>query len=178
MNIMLKTSVRTILKLNSREQALRHAEAYRSRYASLAAGLSPEQGQRSVEVPPMPGVDDDMRRWSFYMILEHNTIVNRSMTAMVVHLAQGTPIRDGLVKDPKKDVMPSVSAGAEQLAAFNASVEDHISTIPGIGALRGTRRSDHVVFGSFDAHMWNSMFSFHLGLHLRQAAFVAKAVHR
>ena len=32
----------------------------------------------------MRGVDEDMRRWSFFMILEHNAIVNRSITASVV----------------------------------------------------------------------------------------------
>jgi hypothetical protein len=38
--------------------------------------------------------------------------------------------------------------------------------------LRGTGTSPHPVFGDFDAHKWNCMFTFHLGLHLPQAEYV------
>ena len=30
----------------------------------------------------------------------------------------------------------------------------------------------HPIFREFDAHKWNCMFAFHLGLHLKQAEYV------
>ena len=58
----------------------------------------------------MSGVDEDMRRWSFFMILEHNAIVNRSITASVVQLANGESLTGQATIDVKKGVMPSGAA--------------------------------------------------------------------
>jgi hypothetical protein len=117
-----------------------------------------------------------MRDWSFFMIAEHNAIVNRSMAAIVKSLAKGeSPSGPGLI-DPKTDVMPSADPGREHFQAFERSVEEYLREEPGLGPLRGTRTWPHPVFGPFDAHRWHCMFGFHLGLHLKQAAFVVRTV--
>lgn len=121
----------------------------------------------------MPGVDEDMRRWSFFMILEHNAIVNRAITATVAQLAQGEAPSGAAMIDPKKDVMPSVESGESQVESFADSVRQHLHTVKNLGNLRGTNTAPHPVFGAFDAHQWNCMFVVHLGLHLRQAEYVA-----
>lgn len=173
-NIFIRTIVRSMFILTSRERALSQAAAFVQKYDSLAEGLFPEAGQRPVEVPPMQGIDEDMRRWSFYMILEHNNIVNRSISATIGQLVTGEPLSGAAAIDPKKDVMPSESAGEEQLQSFRHSVTDHVRMIMGLGRLRGTKTSPHMIFGDFDAHKWNCMFPFHLSLHYRQAEYVVR----
>jgi hypothetical protein len=171
-NLVIKAAVRTLFLCQSRDQALRQSETLAGQYAALAAGLSEEAGRMSVEVPPMRGVDEDMRRWSLFMLLEHNTIVNRSITAAVVQLANGESLSGPATIDVKKGVMPSSSADESQVELFARSVADHIAAVRGLGDLRGTKTSRHPIFGQFDAHKWNCMFAFHLRLHLPQARFI------
>jgi hypothetical protein len=173
-NPLIKEAVRTLFLCQSRDQALRQSETLAGQYTALAAGLSKEAGQMMVEVPPMRGVDEDMRRWSFFMLLEHNTIVNRSVTATVRQLANGEALSGSAMIDMKQGVMPSASAGQSQVELFAHSVADHIATVRGLGKLRGTTTSRHPVFGKFDAHKWNCMFAFHLRIHLPQARFIAE----
>ncbi len=170
----LKTAVRSLFLLTSRGRALRQATAYAGKYAALGEGITDEVGRLGVEVPPMPGVDEDMRRWSFFMILQHNTIVNTSITASVCQLARGEPLHGAAAIDPKRDVMPSPSAGREQLEAFRRSVTAHTEAVGRLGRLRHTRTSRHPLFGDFDAHRWNCMFSFHLRVHYPQAVRVIR----
>lgn len=171
---MIKAAVRTLFLCQSRDQALRQSEALAAHYTELAARLSKEAGRMSVEVPPMRGVDEDMRRWSFFMLLEHNTIVNRSITASVVQLAKGEPLSGPATIDAKKGVMPSSLADESHVELFAQSVADHIAAVRELGNLRGTKTSRHPIFGPFDAHKWNCMFAFHLRIHLPQARFIVK----
>jgi hypothetical protein len=171
-NLLIKAAIRTLFTFTSREKALEQSEIRLRQYLELAEGLPNEVGQRCVEVPPMRGVDEDMRRWSLFMILEHNAIVNRSITATIVQLARGEALSGPAALDPKKDVMPSSSADASQCKDFADSVTQHIEAVKSLKRLRGTRTSPHPIFGKFDAHKWNCMFAFHLGLHLPQAEYV------
>ena len=177
-SILLKMAVRTLFACTGRGAALRQCESVLGRYLALAQGLSEVDGRRTVEVPCMPGVDEDMRRWSLFMILEHNTIVNRAISANVVQLARGEEPSGAAVIDVKRDVMPSVSAGPAQVDAFARSVRQHVEAVGALPVLRGTKRSLHPIFGPFDAHQWNCMFAFHLKLHLRQARFVVEYARR
>ncbi len=173
---LLKLVVRSLFMITTRDRAVRQANRYLESYLKLSEGLSSEAGSRPVEVPPMPGVDEDMRRWSFFMILEHNAIVNRCISATVEQLVRGDPMLSGAAAiDPKLGVMPSFSAGEEQVVAFRKSVSEHLETLSGLGKLRGTKRAPHPIFGDFDAHKWNCMFSFHLVIHYKQAVFVVRA---
>lgn len=173
-NLLIKAAVRTLFLCQSRDQALRQSETLAGQYAALAAGLSKEAGQMMVEVPPMRGVDEDMRRWSLFMLLEHNTIVNRSITATVRQLANGEALSGSAIIDMKKGVMPSPSADESQVELFAQSVADHIAVARDLGNLRGTKTSRHPIFGQFDAHKWNCMFAFHLRIHLPQARFIVE----
>ena len=69
--LFIKTAVRSFFIVTSRNRALYQTKRFLNDYMELADGLSREVGMRSVKVPPMRGVDEDMRDWSFYMILEH-----------------------------------------------------------------------------------------------------------
>jgi hypothetical protein len=173
-NLLIKAAVRTLFLCQSRDQALRQSEGLAGQYAELAAGLSKESGRMMVEVPPMRGVDEDMRRWSLFMLLEHNTIVNRSITATVRQLANGEVASGPAIIDMKKDVMPSFAADQSQVEFFVQSVADHIAVVRGLDNLRGTTTSRHPIFGQFDAHKWNCMFAFHLRIHRPQARFIVE----
>jgi hypothetical protein len=122
-NILLKTVVRTLFACTGRAKSSRQCESALGRYLALARGLSEEDGRRMVEVPWMPGIDEDMRRWSFFMILEHNAIVNRAITANVVQLSRGEDPSGAAVIDVKNEVMPSGSAGPA--SACNWRVKNH-----------------------------------------------------
>lgn len=171
-NPFIKTVVRTLFTFTRRAKALQQSEELLRRYRELADGISNEAGQSCVEVPPMRGVDEDMRRWSFFMILEHNAIVNRSITATVVQLARGERLSGPATLNPKKDVMPTSMADESQIEVFTDSVNRHMEAVKSLKRLRGTGTSAHPIFGEFDAHKWNCMFAFHLGLHLPQAEYV------
>jgi hypothetical protein len=172
-NAIIRTVVRSLLTLTGREKNAREIRARLQDYLKLASQLDATTGSRPVRVPPMRGVDEDMRDWSFFMILEHNTIVNRSITSIVEQLSRNEePAGEGAI-DVKHGVMPGSNPGVEQVEAFRRSVERHLETVAKLGPLRGTRIKQHPIFGPFDAHKWNGMFGFHLKLHLPQAQYVA-----
>ena len=176
-NLFLKAAVRTWFALTSRNQATKRIRSALGDYLALAQKGSPETGAQAITVPRMPGVDEDMRNWSFFMILEHNAIVNRSITKIVEDLARGVePTGEGKI-DPKHDVMPSVSPGIEQIPVFQSSVEDYLQRVSVLGPLRGTLTKRHPVFGMFDAHQWHCMLGFHLMIHRKQAEYVVNKVY-
>ena len=49
----------------------------------LAESINADAGVQKVLAPLMLGVDEAVRNGSFFMILEHNAIVNRSITSIV-----------------------------------------------------------------------------------------------
>ena len=173
--LFIKAVVRSLFIMTSRNRALNQAKRFLNDYLELADGLSREVGMLSVAVPPMRGVDEDMRDWSFYMILEHNAIVNRSISATIQQLVHGEALSGAAAIDIKKDVMPSRSAAEEQLEELKNSVNEHVGVVANLGKLRGTKTAPHPIFGDFDAHKWNCMFSFHLSLHYKQAEYVVRA---
>jgi hypothetical protein len=174
--LLLTTAVRTMFILTSRKKMIRQTTDIVDKYLRLAKGLSSEAGRHSIEVPPMRGVDEDMRRWSYFMILEHNSIVNSSISEIVQALALGRSLEGLGLKDPKKDVMPAASAGEEELQIFKDSAQNHLAALTNLPELRGTKTKTHPLFGDFDAHKWNCMFAFHMTIHYKQAEFVAHSV--
>lgn len=168
---LIKIFVQTRFKLSSAKRVEKQTRRLLKEYLRLAQGLDEISGSEPITVPPMFGLDEDMRGWTFFMILRHNTIVNNAISANIRRLALGEPT-PAKKFDHKHDVMPAEDCGIEQIAIFKASVLSHLESIRPLGELRGTKTKDHPRFGSFDAHKWNCMFAFHLKVHLRQAMFV------
>jgi hypothetical protein len=175
---LIKSAIRARFFLTGRKRASDQIRTALAQYLSLVQGVGPEDGRRAVRVPPMLGVDEDMRDWSLFMILEHNAIVNRSITATLECLARGEKPSGVGVVDPKRDVMPSADPGEEQIQAFQASVETHLKVVSGLRRLRSTRTSRHPLFGQLNAHGWHCMFGFHLEIHRRQAKAVSDIIHQ
>lgn len=171
-NIFIKTAIRSLFTFMTREQVNQRYAQLSEEYTLLCKGLSDDLGRIKVLVPKMRGVDEEMRDWSFFEVLEHNVIVNRSITASVSQLAEGKTLSGVATIDPKKDVMPSKNAGIAIVEVFRESIIAHVTQVANLGQLRGTPRSQHPVFGLFNAHKWHCMFAFHLGLHLPQAKYI------
>lgn len=173
---LIKQIIRSLFLFTTRERAKKQTKRVLFDYIALANQISPAYGSLPVKVPPMRGVDEDMRHWSFYQILSHNVLVNRSISATVQQLARGESLHGMATIDPKADVMPSAEVGKEQIPLFQASVRDHLNMVANLGNLRRTGCSPHPIFGDFNAHRWNCMFPFHLKLHYPQAVFVVQNV--
>ena len=169
---LLQIGVRAKFALTSRETASGQARREMERTLAVADRLGAEMSARPVRVPAMAGIDPEMREWSVFMILEHDTIVSREITGIVNDLASGGDVRPRI--DMKTGVMPSPDAGAEHVEAFRDSILRHLDTIRKLPRLRGTQRLRHPVFADLDAHGWHCMFAFHLMLHRRQAEAIAK----
>ena len=103
------------------------------------------------------------------MILEHNAIVNRSISGKVQCLARGEELTGVATIDPKTDVMPSANPGEEQVDAFRSSVDNHLESVQGLPNLRRGLTMRHPIFGKLNAHGWHCMFGLHLEIHLKQA---------
>jgi hypothetical protein len=175
-NLVLKHVIRALFFFTTRERTHKQTHKVLSHYIALSGRIPPEYGSLPVTVPPMRGVDENMRHWSFYQILSHNVLVNRSIAATVEQLANGESLHGAAAIDPKSDVMPSPEVGEEQVSLFRNSVLDHMDSVANLGNLRRTSCSPHPVFGNFNAHHWNCMFPFHLNLHYPQALYVAQNV--
>lgn len=173
MSTFLKYPVRILFGLTSKHKAFQNTRAFSSEYMDLATQLGSKAGI-SKKVPKMIGVDEDMREWSFFQLLEHHVIVNRSITNLICALVADVPESELPTIDIKHDVMPGPDAGVEQVEAFHQSVEDHLQRVSALSDLRNTGTFDHPMFGSFTAHQWTCLFAFHLKIHLRQARFLSE----
>ena len=174
--VLIRTAVRARFFLTSRERASRQIQKSCDDYLSLEKMITTDCGARPVLVPCMLGIDEDMRQWSYFMVLEHNTIVNRSITSVIESLVQGEEPKGIGAIDPKRDVMPSANPGEEQIKAFCSSIENHLKVVAGLSPLRGTITKRHPIFGEFDAHYWHCMFAFHLLVHYKQAKYVNQKI--
>jgi DinB superfamily len=168
-NPLIRSIIRTRFLLTSREKASGMIRKNTDAYLDLADRFDTSLAIKPVTVPPMVGVDPEMQGWSFFQLLEHNAIVNRSISSMVEALALGKePVGAALI-DPKTDVLPKGLSGPEQVEAFRSSVDDYLAIVSTLPELMGTAERPHPLFGPFDAHKWHCMFGLHLGLHLNQA---------
>ena len=177
LRICIKALIRIRFFLTSRDRACDQITRAFEEYQLLGNEISSTQGRQPFRVPTMRGVDEDMRDWSFFMILEHNIIVNSVMEKIVESLASHTIPEDLPVKDSKKDVMPSHDSGPEQMTAFCQSVQQYLQNTKKLESLRGTPRYRHPVFGMLNAHGWHCMMALHLEIHLPQAKCVLEGLH-
>lgn len=165
-DLLIKAAVRTCFLMTGQERSSQQIRHSLAEYLDLARHVGPDAGRCPVRVPPMLGLDEDMLDWSLFMILEHNTIVNRAITRTVQALCLGERPPE---LDMKGDVMPSSDPGSEQVPAFKESVDQHLDLVAGLTGLRRTPSHRHTLFGELTGHGWHCMLGFHLEIHLRQA---------
>ena len=163
-----KKFVRSKFALTSRRSADQLIRNELKKTIEVAGELGPDGCRKSVQCPQMLGVDEDMREWNYYQILEHNVIVNNRISESVLfHVGKGPKPSPNF--SIKHDVMPSRDAGIEQIEAFEKSVTDYLQLLTTVPKLRGTETVDHPIFGPLDAHKSHCLFGFHLQRHRKQA---------
>jgi hypothetical protein len=177
-NLIIRGVIRTKFVMTSREKASQMIRCKAEAYLKIAEQIGAVSSSKQVTVPPMIGVDPEMRGWSVFQIMEHNAIVNRIIAKSVEKLAKGEDPTPERPINHKTDVLPKGLSGPEQIEDFRESVDSYLSMIATLPKLRGTAETPHPVFGSFDAHKWHCMFGFHLGLHLKQAEKVVSLLPR
>ncbi|MDJ0781492.1 MAG: hypothetical protein QNJ22_05945 [Desulfosarcinaceae bacterium] len=175
-NLIIKAAVHTLFTLTSRQRAIHQSAHFLRSYRRLVDGVPTALGRRRTSVPPLPGIDEEMRDWSLFMILEHNAIVNRSITAITAQLARNEPLSGPALIDMKSGVLPAANSDERALSAFQRSVTAHLKCVATLGPLRGTPTAAHPIFGNFNAHCWHCMFAFHLRVHHTQAVKVVRAL--
>lgn len=164
----IRAVVRSSLKLQSREKSCRELRRWEKLYLDAGTALTEENGAKGARVPEMVGVDPEMTNWSYYQLLEHNAIVNEAMSRNVRMLLTGEGRAEVRNFNPKTDVLPSASAGKEQVEHFKDSVQQHLDMLVQFPSLKSSETNDHPLFGAFDAHMWHAMMGFHLKVHYKQ----------
>ncbi len=167
MNPLLELAIRVKLKRTSRDKATAQIRKEVEKTLAAAATLGEELSAKPCHVPKMPGVDEEMRDWSIYQLIEHNTIVNRIFADVIEAIAQEKEYVSDI--DPKHDVLPSELPGPEVIEPFQQSVADYFKTLGNFPMLKNVGKWEHPVFGDFDARMTHAMCGFHLFLHRRQA---------
>jgi len=101
--LLLGIVLRVLFALTSRDQASTQIQKLCDRYLVLATMIDAESELLAVRVPGLlPGIDKDMQNWSFFKLLEHNTIVNRSFTSIIESLARGEKSQGAGAIDMKK----------------------------------------------------------------------------
>ena len=88
-NPLVKAAIRSQFVLTSRKKASGIIRTHADAYLKLTGKIEEGNAAKPITVPPMIGVDPEMRDWSFFQILEHNAIVNRSIASTVNSLALG-----------------------------------------------------------------------------------------
>lgn len=169
----IRTVIRTRLKYQSLEAGCMNLQKWGDKYIALAESLGAERAAQRCEVPVMMGVDPEMTGWSYYELLEHNTIVNQALSLNVQFLMTGRGKRLIEAFDPKTDVLPKGEINEACIERFRNSIDDHITLVRQFPALKSKERRAHPVFGPFDAHMWHGMTGVHLAVHFKQAQMIA-----
>jgi len=133
---------------------------------------------RQKQVPKMLGVDEDMRGWSYYMILEHNLLVNQRILNVQKEIIEGIIDEADEQFNPKKDVMPTVLLGNKIIDPFFESIDHYVDYMSAHKQPSLENTKDHPIFGVFTAHQWHCMFGFHLELHVKQAKALLKEIKK
>lgn len=143
--------------------------AERAALREMVRGLGEAEGRRRVLIPRPPGLEDNSRFWSAFMILDHLRIVNTGTAGLIVLLARWeTPER---VVGPA-DVKPSPEADAAVIPAFEAACAHFEESVVGVADLSAGRSWPHPWFGSLNAARWHYFTAAHMRLHRRQMATV------
>ncbi|MEM9081577.1 MAG: hypothetical protein AAGC74_12895 [Verrucomicrobiota bacterium] len=174
---MLPSLVRHLIPLKfkhtSRQAADQQLEAHLRTYLKIAQKIGPD-GSKPVSVPSMLGVDEDMRAWSFFELLAHNTIVNLQIAKIIPALVKNENLSQFDHFNPKTDVHPPPECGPDEVTRFEKSIRIYQKTLARLDNLNSSQKRHHPVFGPFDAHQWHCMCAFHLKIHLKQAQTILK----
>ena len=128
----------------------------------LLRHCNPEVGARRVLIRRIPGLEDSSRYWSVWMTLDHLRIVQESLARLIGELVREvTP--PGAASTAA--VKPNADAGAEVVAAYEASCDALASAVAASPNLDTRARYPHPWFGPLNAAGWHALAGVHMGIH-------------
>lgn len=177
MNSLNKFYIQTMFTFTSKQKVEKQALQYLDDYLELSNSISHESASCLVKIPKIKGIDENSKDWSFYMLLEHLSLVNSSISAIVYQLCLDQKLHGLALIDIKKDVSPSCDASFKQVSLFEQTIKNHFYNLVELpDNLRTTRKVEHPLLGELNAHMWNCALAFHLKEHYKQAKYIVEQV--
>ncbi|MBC8869209.1 MAG: DinB family protein [Planctomycetes bacterium] len=139
-------------------------EAEGNKLIALAHPLSPDLFQKTVQIGPLWGLEDNSRCWSAEMVLEHLIEVGSRIAIGIVELSHGE--QPSVKAD---DLKPKGGHGLRLLKDYIAFLDDYAQTLlEDVGQKTSNLTHPHPWFGQLTAHGWACFGAVHLTVHRRQ----------
>jgi len=160
---------------SSPESSQKNFEKVTEKILKELEGLTAEELNQKVLVPPQAGLEDSSRFWSIAMTLEHLGIAGRKISLAVMALSQNQPINE------KADIGKLKPFGqmssAESLQDFKKFALEEFSKTP-LPTLNPKNRFHHPWFGLMNNREWYWLLGVHQSLHLKQIREIKKGLSK
>jgi len=138
-------------------------------------GLSPDQLNAKILVPPQKGLEDSSRFWSVAMTLEHLLIVGNRIQTGIIELSTGRTINE------KVDIAKVKPQGSKDLGHLLSDFKNFAENTPKIIASQIQDQNSkakyyHPWFGSLSMTGWYWLLAMHGGIHLQQIREIKKGL--
>jgi len=144
----------------------------------LADGRDPADLVRRILVPPLIGLEDSSRHWSYAMVLEHLRIIGRQTAEIITALSHGQQPPGPPVNTAHLKPEGALSGGGA-LADFHAFLEEfHRDMGRDVADRRSRVRFLHPWFGPLTARQWICFLPFHQRIHIGQARRILRELPR
>jgi hypothetical protein len=173
--LLARAGLRLARLLLSRDRAAARFRAEGDIALRLARSLPPADAARRVLVPRLWGLEDSSRFWSVFMVLDHLTIVNDAVAAIIEHLAAGRPFPRAI---GIADVKPRPGAGPGALDELDRADRAYLAATGAVGDLRTRLTYPHPWFGPLDGHGWHCLAALHQTIHRRQVERIIRKLRR
>jgi hypothetical protein len=135
------------------------------RVEEVCGYFSAEDFVQRVTVDPIIGLEDDERRWSASMVVEHAVLTGEAIGRTLVFLSRG---QQPPAPFTREELRPRGAKGVEVMAALRTLESDYPKLVrTELGPQRGLLHR-HPLFGELDLHGWHCLSVSHLRVHRRQ----------
>lgn len=138
-------------------------------------GLTEDQLQKKILVPPQQGLEDSSRYWSIAMALEHLVIVGKGIFYAINELsAHRAPF--GKADTAAVKPLGKMSAQDTQLLFERFCTTDYKKMIDTIQDRNSDLKFQHPWFGPMNAKQWFWLLPIHHNIHLKQIREIKKSL--
>lgn len=135
------------------------------RIEEICGRFSADDFVQRVTVEPIIGLEDDERRWSASIVVEHAVLTGNAIGRTLVFLSRGEQPPAPFTRE---ELRPRGAKGVEVMAALRAFECDYPKLVrSGLGPQRDLLHR-HPLFGDLDLHRWHCLSVSHLRVHRRQ----------
>ena len=135
------------------------------RIEEVCGRFSAEDFVQRVTVDPIIGLEDDERRWSASMVVEHAVLTGDAIGRTLVFLSRG---QQPPAPFTREELRPRGAKGVEVMTSLRAFECDYPRLVRNeLGPQRDLQHR-HPLFGDLDLHRWHCLSVSHLRVHRRQ----------